>query len=95
MTMRPERPSHAKRNLALLATALLFVWAAVSVGVDPAEILELPAGLALVFYEMFLGRHGHRRDPFAASRLLWREERVERRGLERHAPDPQRHPGIS
>jgi phosphonate transport system permease protein len=54
MTMRPERPSHAKRNLALLATALLFVWAAVSVGVDPAEILELPAGLALVFYEMFL-----------------------------------------
>jgi phosphonate transport system permease protein len=54
MTMRPERPSHAKRNVALLATALLFVWAAVSVGVDPAEILELPAGLALVFYEMFL-----------------------------------------
>ena len=54
MTMRPERPSHAKRNLALLATALLFVWAAISVGVDPAEILELPAGLALVFYEMFL-----------------------------------------
>jgi phosphonate transport system permease protein len=54
MALRPERPSHAKRNLALLATALLFVWAAVSVGVDPAEILELPAGLALVFYEMFI-----------------------------------------
>ena len=54
MTARPERPSHAKRNLALLLTALLFVWAAITVGVDPAEILELPAGFALVFYEMFL-----------------------------------------
>ncbi|HEX7066598.1 MAG TPA: phosphonate ABC transporter, permease protein PhnE [Candidatus Limnocylindria bacterium] len=54
LTVRPERPSHAKRNLALLLTALLFVWAAITVGVDPAEILELPAGFALVFYEMFL-----------------------------------------
>jgi phosphonate transport system permease protein len=54
MTARPERPSHAKRNLALLLAGLLFVWAAITVGVDPAEILELPAGFALVFYEMFL-----------------------------------------
>jgi phosphonate transport system permease protein len=51
---RPAPPSHAKRNWALLLTALLFVWAALSVGIDPAEILELPAGFALVFYEMFL-----------------------------------------
>jgi phosphonate transport system permease protein len=54
LTARPERPSHAKRDLALVGTALLFVWAAITVGIDPAEILELPAGFALVFYEMFL-----------------------------------------
>jgi phosphonate transport system permease protein len=54
ISARPVPPSHAKRNLALLLTALLFVWAAITVGVDPAEILELPAGFALVFYEMFL-----------------------------------------
>jgi phosphonate transport system permease protein len=51
---RPPRPSHAKRNLALVGAALLVAWAVVSVGVDPAKILELPGGLALVFYEMFL-----------------------------------------
>ena len=54
LTSRPERPSHAKRDLALVGTALLFILAAISVGIDPAEILELPAGFALVFYEMFL-----------------------------------------
>jgi phosphonate transport system permease protein len=54
LTARPERPSHAKRDLALVGTALLFAWAAITVGIDPAEILELPAGFALVFYEMFV-----------------------------------------
>ncbi len=54
LAARPQRPARAKRNLALLGVALLVGWAAVSVGVDPAEILELPAGVALVFYEMFL-----------------------------------------
>jgi phosphonate transport system permease protein len=53
-TARPTRPSNAKRNLALLGTALLVVWALVSVQIDPAKILELPGGLALVFYKMFL-----------------------------------------
>jgi phosphonate transport system permease protein len=48
------RPSRTKRNLALLGVALVVGWAAVTVGVDPAEILELPAGVALVFTEMFL-----------------------------------------
>jgi phosphonate transport system permease protein len=33
---------------------LLVAWAAVTVGIDPAEILELPAGVALLFGEMFL-----------------------------------------
>jgi phosphonate transport system permease protein len=51
---RPVRPSHVKRNLALLGAALIVGWAVVTVGVDPAEILELPGGLGLVFYKMFL-----------------------------------------
>jgi phosphonate transport system permease protein len=51
---RPVRPSHVKRNLALLGAALIGGWAVVTVGVDPAEILELPGGLGLVFYKMFL-----------------------------------------
>ena len=51
---RPARPSHAKRNLAIVGAALVIGWAVVTVGVDPAEILELPGGLGLVFYEMFL-----------------------------------------
>ena len=51
---RPARPSHAKRDLALLGTVVVIGWAVVTVGVDPAEILELPGGLGLVFYEMFL-----------------------------------------
>jgi phosphonate transport system permease protein len=54
---RPASPGHAKRNLALLGTALLVGWAAVTVTVDPSEILELPAGVALVFYKMFI-EHG-------------------------------------
>ncbi|HJP70380.1 MAG TPA: phosphonate ABC transporter, permease protein PhnE [Candidatus Limnocylindria bacterium] len=51
---RPSRPSNAKRNLALLGVAILVVWAAISVGADPTEIAELPGGIALVFYKMFL-----------------------------------------
>lgn len=53
-TVRPAPPSHAKRDLALLGTALLVGWAVITVGVDPAKILELPGGVGLVFYEMFL-----------------------------------------
>lgn len=51
---RPERPSHAKRNLALVGVALLVGWAAVTVDVDYASIPELPGGLGRVFYRMFL-----------------------------------------
>ena len=53
-SVRPERPSHAKRHLAMLGTGLLVAWAVITVGVDPANLLELPGGIALVFYEMFL-----------------------------------------
>ncbi|MCA1588214.1 MAG: phosphonate ABC transporter, permease protein PhnE [Chloroflexi bacterium] len=51
---RPEPPSHAKRNLALVGVALLLGWAAVTVDVDYASIPELPGGLGRIFYEMFL-----------------------------------------
>ena len=51
---RPERPSHAKRNLALVGLALLVGWAAVTVDVDIGRIPELPGGLGRVFYEMYL-----------------------------------------
>jgi phosphonate transport system permease protein len=54
VTARPERPSNAKRNLAVLGTVLLVAWAVISVRIDPAKILDLPGGLALVFYKMFL-----------------------------------------
>ncbi|HEX5039072.1 MAG TPA: phosphonate ABC transporter, permease protein PhnE [Candidatus Limnocylindria bacterium] len=54
LALRPARPSHLKRDLALVGAAALVVVCAIAVDVDPAEILELPAGLALVFYEMFL-----------------------------------------
>lgn len=51
---RPSPPTHAKRNLAVVGAALVVGWAVLTVGVDPAEILELPGGVALVFYKMFL-----------------------------------------
>ena len=53
-TMRPTRPSRARRNIALVGVGLVIAWAAIAVDVDPAELLELPGGVALVFYEMFL-----------------------------------------
>jgi phosphonate transport system permease protein len=54
--LRPEAPSHAKRNMALLAAALLVGWSAITLEIEPGEILELPGGLARLFYEMFLER---------------------------------------
>lgn len=51
---RPARPSRANRNLALVGVLLLVVWAALTVGVEPGRILELPGGIGLVFYKMFL-----------------------------------------
>lgn len=51
---RPERPSHARRNLALLLTAVVIAWSAATVGIDATRIVDLPGGLARVFWEMFL-----------------------------------------
>lgn len=53
-TLRPVRPPRTRRTLVAVAVGLVIVWAFVAVDVDPAEILELPGGVALVFYEMFL-----------------------------------------
>ncbi len=51
---RPERPSHARRNLALLLTAVVIAWSAATVGIDATRIVDLPGVLARVFWEMFL-----------------------------------------
>jgi phosphonate transport system permease protein len=51
---RPVPPSTLKRNLWISGAAALFLWAALSVDVDLAELLSLPSGLARMFYEMFL-----------------------------------------
>ena len=51
---RPAKPSNAKRNLALLGAAIVVVLCALTVDLDPGEILRLPVGVGLVFYEMFL-----------------------------------------
>jgi phosphonate transport system permease protein len=51
---RPDPPSHAKRNLALVGVALLVGWAALTVDVDYGRIPDLPGGVGRVFYEMFL-----------------------------------------
>lgn len=51
---RPQRPSHAKRDMAVLAAVVIVAWALVTVDVDASKILELPSGVGLVFYEMFL-----------------------------------------
>lgn len=51
---RPPQPSHAKRNVALAATALLIGWAVVTLDYDPSRILELPGGIGQIFYLMYL-----------------------------------------
>ncbi|MDQ4034432.1 MAG: phosphonate ABC transporter, permease protein PhnE, partial [Chloroflexota bacterium] len=51
---RPQPPTNAKRNLALTGTAIVVVLCALTVGVEPDEILALPGGVGRVFYEMFL-----------------------------------------
>jgi phosphonate transport system permease protein len=51
---RPQPPSNAKRNLALVGAAIVVVLCTLTVGVEPEEILELPGGVGRVFHEMFL-----------------------------------------
>jgi phosphonate transport system permease protein len=52
-TPRPTRPSNIKRNLWITGAAALFLWAAISVNVDPTDLLALPRGLALMLSKMF------------------------------------------
>jgi len=54
MATRPAAPSHAKRNLALLGTALVVVWAFISVDIEWDELLTLPGSIGNLFYRMFL-----------------------------------------
>jgi phosphonate transport system permease protein len=51
---RPPAPSHAKRNLALIGTALLVIWAFLTVDVEIERLADLPGGLGLIFYNMFI-----------------------------------------
>ena len=51
---RPSRPSSGKRNVALVALALLIGWTLVELDYDPARILALPGGVVRVFNEMYL-----------------------------------------
>lgn len=51
---RPTRPSRAKRNLALLGTALLVGWAVFTIDVEIERLADLPGGLALIFHNMFI-----------------------------------------
>ena len=53
-SLRPARPSHAKRNLGLLGAGLLIAWALLTIDVDLQRLADLPSGLRLVFSAMFL-----------------------------------------
>jgi phosphonate transport system permease protein len=54
LAARPQAPSHAKRNLGLLAAALVIGWAFASADIDWTELLDLPAAVGDLFYKMFL-----------------------------------------
>ncbi len=54
MTGRPPAPSHAKRNASLLAAALVVAWAVLTVEVEWTELADVPGGIGLLFYNMFL-----------------------------------------
>jgi len=51
---RPMRPSNARRNISVLAFLAIAVWALVTLDFDPEKILDLPGGVGLVFYKMYL-----------------------------------------
>ena len=53
VTSRPTPPSTLRRNLWIIASAILFAWAALTNDVDFADILSLPSGLWAVLYKMF------------------------------------------
>jgi phosphonate transport system permease protein len=51
---RPTRPSSVRRNTGILLVALVIAWSALTLDIDLAQVLELPAGVWLVFRKMFL-----------------------------------------
>lgn len=51
---RPSAPSHTKRNFTLALVFLIVAWAVLTVGVRAERLLELPGGVARIFYRMFL-----------------------------------------
>ncbi|MBA2337389.1 MAG: phosphonate ABC transporter, permease protein PhnE [Acidimicrobiia bacterium] len=51
---RPPPPSHTKRNLALLGVGVLVVLAFFTVDVEIDRLADLPSGLGLIFYNMFV-----------------------------------------
>lgn len=54
---RPVRPSTARRNAGFIAAGLLVAWAALSIDTEVERLVDLPAGIARIFYRMFL-EHG-------------------------------------
>lgn len=53
-TARPSRPSHAKRDLAVVAAILLVGWAALTIDIELERLLDVPGGLLRIFSAMFL-----------------------------------------
>jgi phosphonate transport system permease protein len=51
---RPRAPSRRILYLSALAAAVLVVWAALTLDIDPNRILSLPDGVGRLFYRMFL-----------------------------------------
>jgi len=51
-TGRPSRPSNLKRNLWIAGATALFIWAALSVNVNLADLASLPSGLWLILTKM-------------------------------------------
>jgi phosphonate transport system permease protein len=53
-TARPIRPSHAKRNIAIVAVLALIAWAVLTIDMRLERLVDLPARLAILFGRMFL-----------------------------------------
>jgi len=51
---RPRRPSARTKIVASLLVAALFLWSALTVGIEIERIVRLPEGIALIFHGMFL-----------------------------------------
>jgi phosphonate transport system permease protein len=53
-TARPERPSQLRRNVGLLLALVIVLWSAFAIDIKLERMLDLPAGLWLIFDRMFL-----------------------------------------